>query len=288
MTLSKLRVVPVFTLVLASMVSGCGSDASGPSGEVDSNGALQSLLIGLQGVAIGSPTTPEGNDATFGGLASQLDRVTVTLDGTPQGMFALGLRESFPPGTCEEDLFVTSFPSPPGACTLPSQQTVVILWQAHSAKQPPDRLILIVADTGTSNFDFESTPIDALPAIALYLDGPSTTWGSLSGTLTSQTTATNQTCSLTLPPYAKSGTCSIATFSEQGSIVFEPFSINIPSTQRRTLVIPSVSLHGLWIAVTEIQPLFTGNRLIPVQAMGPRALAQAVAARLPAPPTPAR
>ncbi len=268
MTLSKVRVFPALMMFAAALVSGCGgSDATAPAG-IDSNAALQSLSIGLQGVVLGSATTPEAN-ATFGGIAPELDQVTVTLDGASQGMFALGLRESFPAGTCQETLFVTSFPSPPGTCTPPLLQVAVILWQAHSATQAPDRMIFIVTDAGTSNFDFASTPVGATPAIALYMEGTNTTWSSLSGTFTSQTTATNQTCNLTLPPYAKSGTCSIATFSEQGSIVFQPFSLNVPSTQQRNLVIPSISLHGLWIAITEIQAVpLTGNRLIPVRTLG--------------------
>jgi hypothetical protein len=288
MNLSKVRVFPVLTLV-AAIVSACGSDSSGPgSGGIDSNAALQSLSLGLQGVALGSPTTPEAN-ATFGGIAPQLDQVTVTLDGASQGMFALGLRESFPAGTCEETLFVNSFPSPPGVCTPPQLQVAVILWQAHSATQPPDRMIFIVTDVGTSNFDFESAPADATPGIALFMEGTSDVWSSLSGTITSQTTSTNQTCSLTLPPYAKSGTCTFATFSEQGSIVFEPFSLNVPSTQRKNLVIPSTSLHGLWIAISEVQSVpLTGNRLVPVQSLAQRVLAQSVASRLAAPPTRAR
>ena len=276
MTLSNARALPALMIFAAAMVSGCGSDSSGP-GSIDSNAALQSLSIGLQNAGgLGSATTPETN-ATFGGIAPLLDQVTVTIDGASQGMFALGLRETFPAGTCQEALFVTSFPPPAEICTPPQLELAIILWQAHSATQPPDRMIIIVADAGTTNFDFASIPFGETPAVALYREGANNIWSSISGTLTSQTAATSQTCSLPLPPYAKSGTCSIATFSEQGSIVFEPFSLNLPSTQRKTLVIPSISLHGLWIAISEIQAVpLTANRLIPGRTLAARLLAARV------------
>jgi hypothetical protein len=263
MTFLKARAFPAL-IIVAAIMSGCGgSDSSGPGTGIDSNGALQSLSIGLQGIGgLGSPTTPEAN-ASFGGIAPLLDQVTVTIDGASQGMYALGLRETFPAGTCEETLFVGPFPPAPGACTPPQLNVAIILWQAHSATQPPDRLIIIVADAGTSNFDFASIPPDALPAIALYAEGANNLWSSLSGSITSQITASSQTCSLPLPPYAKSGACNIATFDEQGSIVLEPFSLNVPSTSRKNISIPSVSLHGLWIAISEVQTVpAPANRLI--------------------------
>ena len=83
MTFSKTRAFPALIIFAAAIVSGCGgSDSSGPgSGTIDSNAALQSLSIGLQGVGgLGSPTTPEAN-ASFGGIAPLLDQVTVTIDG---------------------------------------------------------------------------------------------------------------------------------------------------------------------------------------------------------------
>ena len=64
-----------------------------------------------------------------------------------------------------------------------------------------------------------------------------------------------QTCGLPLPPYAKSGTCSYARFTEQGSIVFSDFSLNGTSNRTVNLVIPSITLDGLWLAITEVKPL---------------------------------
>jgi len=241
-----------------AFISACGSDSTGP-GSIDSNAALQSLSLVMQGVVgVASPPAPEVN-ASFGGIAPLLDQVTVTIDGASQTMFGLGLRQTFPDGTCEETLFVNSaFPPEPGVCTPPPTGLVVILWQANSASRPPDRMILIVADTGTTNFDFASASPDQLLEVmlfALYVEGEDNIWGSLSGTLTSRVAATSQSCDLPLPPFAKSGVCNIATFDEQGSIVFEPLLPDAPNNSRLNLAIPRQTLHGLLLAISEVQPI---------------------------------
>jgi hypothetical protein len=290
MILSKARAFSALILCATSILSACGSDSTGP-GDVDSNAALQSLSLGLQGFSgAGSPTTPAIN-GSLGAIAPLLGQVTVNIDGVPQGMFALGVRMTFPPGTCEENLFVGTLPPEPGACTSPELGLLVLLWQAHSARRPPDRMIIIVADEGTTNFDFESAALDVIPGLALYVEGTTNLWSSISGTLATQVTGSSQTCTMQLPPYVKSATCNIATFNEQGSIVFEPFSANAPTTQRTTLVIPSSSVHGLWLAITEVQPTpLTMNRLgaalrLPAEALSPQFLAAKIrSARL----TPAR
>jgi hypothetical protein len=278
MILAKARVFPAFVVFAAALMSGCGSDSTGP-GSIDSNAALQSLTLGLQVAGLGTVTTPEAS-GSFGGIAPLLDHVNVTIDGTSQAMFALGVRQTFPAGTCEETLFTDpAFPPEPGVCTLPQLGLALILWQAHSGSAPPDKLIFIAADIGTSNFDLSQVTLGpgvvivAIPAFALYMQGEDNIWGALSGTLTSQTTATSQSCNLPLPPYAKSATCSIATFDEQGQIVFQPFSLDGQiGTQRTTIVIPHQTLHGLLLAITEIQPVpfpLTGYQLVPGM---PRAL----------------
>ena len=262
MNLAKTRILPPLVVFAAAFISACGSDSIGP-GSIDSNAALQSLTLALQGTGgVGSPTSPDVS-TSLGGVAPLLDRVSVTIDGASQGMFALGLRETFPVGTCLEGVFIDPLmPPQSGVCTLPPLGVVLILWQSHSATQPPDRMILIVTEAGTTNFDFSATSVGGLPAVALYIEGQDNIWGSLSGNLTSQVSATSQTCNLPLPPYAKSATCSIATFDEQGSIVFEPFSIDAPSTQRMTIAIPHQTLHGLWQAITEVQAVpLTMNRM---------------------------
>jgi hypothetical protein len=255
---SRARSYSALVVFATAILSACGSDSTGP-GSIDSNAALQSLSLVLEGVGgISSPTAPEVN-ASFGGIAPLLDQVTVTIDGASQTMFGLGLRQTFPDGTCEETLFVNSaFPPEPGVCTPPPTGLVVILWQAHSASLPPDRMILIVADTGTRNFDFGLASPDQLLEVmlfALYVEGEDNIWGSQSGTLTSRVAATSQSCDLPLPPYAKSGACNIATFDEQGSIVFEPFLNDATSTRHPNLTIPQQTLHGLWLAISEVQPV---------------------------------
>jgi hypothetical protein len=238
-------------------ISGCG-DSTGPS-KLDPNAALQSLALGMGSVGI--LTAPYGppmdQAASFDDIAPFLDQINVTIDGTSQTMFALGMRESFPEGTCIENVFINpNFPPLPGECTSPELGVGLILWQSHSASAPPDRLIFIVAEEGTSNFNFIGDfTSGSIPAVAIYLEGEENLWFSLSGTLTSQIATTSQSCGLPLPPYAKSGSCNIATFDEQGAITFQDFSETGPTTLRRNLTIPRQTIHGLWQTITETQPI---------------------------------
>jgi hypothetical protein len=245
------------TIAAATVLSTACGDSSGP-GSVDADGALQSLALGLQGVITGggSPTTPDITTA-FAGIAPLLTQAAITIDGHSQPMYAVGLRESFPEGTCEEDLFVDpAFPNEPGVCTAPSLNTALVFWQSHSAQEPPDRMLFVVADPGTVSFDFDGTVESELPAFAFYIEGEDNLWGSLSGALTSTITSLNQPCATELPPYAKSGTCNFASFDEDGDLVLEPFSFDEPtSTQRKTIEIPRQTVHGLWLDITEVQPV---------------------------------
>jgi hypothetical protein len=266
MTFKRIRVLPPISIFAVAFMSGCGSDSTGP-GSVDATAALQSLALGLQTVGgTQDPTAPDLS-TSLGAVAPLLSQVSVTIDGAAQNMFAFGLRETFPAGTCEETLFVDPlFPPEPGVCTPPPLGLSLILWQSHAASEPPDRMILVVADAGTSNFDFSSSTLDVLPAFAIYIQGQDNIWGSLSGSLTSQVAGGSQTCDIPLPPYAKSAACSIATFDEQGSIVFEQFTLDAPSTQNLTIAIPHQTLHGLWLAISEVQPVpvpvpLSANRL---------------------------
>lgn len=261
MAFTKVRSLPGVSAACVGLlmsISACGSDSTGPS-KLDSNAALQSLALGMGSVlAVESPVGAP-IDASFGGIAPLLNQIDVTIDGKSQTMFALGLRESFPAGTCEENLFIIpSFPPEPGVCTVPQLGLALILWQSHSASAPPDRLIFIAGDVGTTNFDFFSalTSTTEVPTgIAVYMEGEDNFWVSLSGTLTSQVAATSQSCELPLPPYAKAGSCSVATFDEQGAITFEGFSETVPSTERLNLTISRQTIHGLWQAITETQPV---------------------------------
>jgi hypothetical protein len=226
-------------------LAACGSDSTGPS-TLDASAALQSLALGMGTNGTSSVYGP----SSLTGLASQLDQINVTIDGKSQSMFALGLRESYPTGTCIELLIVDPLiVNPPGQCTPPPFAFALILWQSHSADTPPDRLAMIAGNVGTINFEDLTTVPNAVPAFAIYTDGKNDVWVSVSGTLTSNVTATNQSCAVPLPPYAKSGTCKFATFDEEGTINLDPFS----GTNRISLVIPRQTFHGIWQTITETQ-----------------------------------
>ncbi len=264
MAFNKIRSLPGVTAACVGLLislSACGSDSTGPS-NLDANAALQSLGLGIGSAGVSTPMGVS-SEASFAAIAPFLDHVNVTIDGAAQTMFALGVRETFPAGTCMENLFI--FPSIPpdnSICTSPDLGLGVILWQSHSASAPPDRMIVIVAEPGTSDFNFlSSLGSETLsgPAVAIYMQGLNSFWISASGSLTSQVAATSQSCSLPLPPYAKSGTCSVATFDEQGSITFEElsetatFSTGSPTGKQLTLTIPRQAIHGLWQDITETQ-----------------------------------
>ena len=255
---SKLSILAVAVLAMTA----CGSDSTGP-GNLDPQSALQSLALGIQQFGSDGTTGMLIVDRPFGDLAPFLNQVSVNIDGSPQTMFALGLHESFPPGTCEETIFANIIPADPGVCTPPELGLLVMLWQSHSASEMPDRIAFLVGDVGTSNFDYNlDTP--TLPAVAFYAEGEDNLWSSKSGTLTSTVTATPVTCGIPLPPYAKSGTCSIATFDEEGSVVLEPFTLDGTGNKTKTLTIPRQTLHGLWMAISEVQPIgLTASRLMP-------------------------
>jgi hypothetical protein len=237
-----------------AVLSGCGSDSTGPLGTDE---ALRSLAIGMQTGALGVPGgTPFS--ASLSDLGPFVNQASVTVDGKAETMFALGVRESFPSGTCAEALYVTPGLPASGTCTPPPVSLVLVLWQSHSAREAPDRLLIIAGDVGTSNFNFDflTTP-SAFPAFALYMEGEDKIWSSISGSLTSQVSASGPGCNLPLPPYAKTATCSVATFDEQGSIVFEPFDFigSSASTQRLNVTIPRQNLTGIWQSITSIQPI---------------------------------
>ena len=265
---SRSQIVRAFLAVSGvAFISACG-DSSGP-GSVDAEGALQSLAIGIgQTDGVGSPTTPDIT-ASFAGFASHLGTADVTIGGASRKMFAMGFRETFPEGTCMETLFLDpAFPPPPGECTSPTLGLVLVLWQSHSAHEPPDRILVLVADEGTSDFtfDIDQPDLDPIPALAFYIEGQNNAWASVSGSLTSQISSLNQPCNTPLPPYAKAGSCSFASFDEQGAMVLEPLTIEGPSGLPLAISIPRQTVFGLWLAITEVQPItlpLTATRLVP-------------------------
>jgi hypothetical protein len=249
MRIQRISGVIACTALLAQ--AACGSDSTGPN-NLDANAALQSLRLGLGGISDIEGPSGATVVGSLGVIAPLLDQIDVTIDGKSQTMFGLGLRDSYPAGTCEETVFPDpDFPPPPGECTPMSLGVVLVLWQSHSASAPPDRLILIAGDEGTTNFDFES--LASAPGVAFYLEGTNF-YLSTSGTLTSHVAASESTCTVPLPVYAKSATCTLATFNEQGTITVEsdPTSGN---SAHRTLTIAPQTVDGVWLAITEIQPI---------------------------------
>jgi hypothetical protein len=242
--ITRERATAAACVILLSLAA-CGGDSTGPA-TLDANAALQSLVLGMGTNGTSSIYGP----SSLTSLAPQLDQINVTLDGKSQSMFALGLRETYPTGTCVETLIVDPLiVNPPGRCTAPPFAFALILWQSHSANSRPDRLAMIAGNVGTINFEDLTTVPNAVPAFAIYTDGQNDVWVSISGTLTSNVSATTQTCAVPLPPYAKSGTCKVATFDEEGTINLDPFS----GTNRIALVIPRQTIHGIWQTITETQ-----------------------------------
>lgn len=235
------------------------ADSTGPGG-TESDEAMRSLQLGLRGTNLPLALSP----SLLGTAAGGIDQIDVTIDGATERMYALGLRVTYPVGTCLESVIVISDPMfPPIGCSPPPLGLILVLWQATSGSRPPDRLVLIAADAGTSSFAIfptDAASFTAFPAFAIYANGREEFWSSLSGSLISQVTATSQTCSVPPPAFAKSSTCHVATFTEEGRITFERFDVvafgpGAPPRQTMELVIPSQSVRGILQAITEIRPI---------------------------------
>jgi hypothetical protein len=248
MQLKNIRALSGVAVACAAMLSlaACGSDSTGPSTTLDATAALQSLAVGLGTDATSGIYAP----ASLTSFAPQLDRVNVTINGKSQSMFALGFRETYPAGTCQETLIVDpTIIYPPGQCTPPEFTFALILWQSHSADTPPDKLALIAGEVGSMNFADVTTGTGAPPGFALYTEGQDEVWVSVTGSLTSNVSASSQSCAVPLPPYAKSGSCNIAAFDEQGTINFEP----VTGVSTKDIVIPRQTIDGIWLTITETQ-----------------------------------
>jgi hypothetical protein len=265
MKISRLK---TFVLAFALLgVSAC-SDSTGP-GNVDADDALRSLSL-----ALGSEG---GSDFLFAlpasslGSARVLDQIDVGVNGRTERMYALGLRVTYPAGTCLESLVI--FPPSqgfPSGCTSPPHGLVLVLWQTTSGSRPPESLAIISADVGTSSFDFDfdeyvpggELELRPFGAFAMYIDSDREEfWTSIGGTLTSQVTPTSETCNVPAPPFAKASTCHVANFAESGQITLERLDLDFfdagPAAPRVTmdLVIPPQSIRGIVQAITQIQPI---------------------------------
>jgi hypothetical protein len=267
-------------LVVACAVASIAacSDSTGPT-SLATGDALQSLAIGL--TQYGDPDSPTEaqTKATLDAMAPLLDKVSVTFDGAPQEMYALAIRQTFPAGTCEEAVFIDpQFPSPPGECTPVFAGVETVLWQTRSASKAPDKLIVIMTDVGINDFDLGSNFYDingnaqSFPAFAIYIAGQNSIFGSESGSLTTNMTPTGPNCDVPKPPYARSATCGIATFTESGTIAMTEFGLEGPTGKTLSLGIPSITMDGLWIDITEVQPITLTFNRVSTRVLGFRGL----------------
>ncbi len=260
------------SLILAFAFCGLAAcaDSTGPE-SVSADEALRSLSLGLSSASGTSflftlPPSALGN-------ARALDQIDVAINGRTQRMHALGLRVTYPPGTCIEGIFILP-PSQgfPSGCTPPPLGLLLVLWHTTSGSRPPESLAIISADVGTSDFTFDvgTLPEDGLlpendfspfGSFAIYLNDREEFWSSIRGTLNSQVTATSETCDVPAPPFAKVSTCHVANFSESGNITFERFDFDFfsagssPARATMELVIPQQSIRGILQSITQIQPI---------------------------------
>jgi hypothetical protein len=237
-------------LVFAVLGLNACSDSTGPTA-LDPTSALHSLALGV------------GSAGSFGaalyggllireslqGMSPFVTKANVTIDGGLQPMYALALHEGFAPGACLQTIFAHS-PHDTG-CTLPNLGVALVLWQSHSADAAPDRLVVLLSDVGTSDFGF--FPDTTLhPENALYVLAGEEGWVYRAGSLTSSVTEASTACGSPLPTFAKSGTCSTATFDEEGTITFANLA-GATCCATQTITIPRQSFRGLSMAISEVQ-----------------------------------
>lgn len=256
------RPTRLFLALALTGLAAC-SDSSGP-GAVDDEAALRSLWIGLGSGSPGALPFALAPSA-LGTSARGIDRIDVEINGTSHSMYALGLRVTYPAGTCIESMFiVTSFATTAGECTPPPFGLVLVLWQTSSGSRRPEKMAFVSADIGTSSFaGFSEAGVyfSVLPAFAIYMNDREQFWTSVGGSLTSQVAPTNETCNVAPPPFAKESTCNYATFDESGQITFERFDFTAfgpgatSSRETMSLSIPRQSIRGILQAVTQIRPV---------------------------------
>lgn len=245
----------LFILAWASIgITGC-SDATGPTA-LDSKSAVASLSLGVPSVSYGSALyqsllIPE----SLGGIAPFVNKVWVQVDGASQEMYALALHEQFPAGACLETIFAHS--PHDTACILPYLGVAVVLWQSRSVNAPPDRVMVLMTDVGTS--DFGSYPDNTTHSqFALYATSESREWAYFSGAVTSSIAQSTASCNVPLPAFVKSGNCNVATFTEEGSITFT--RMDVPAGTLQTVTIPRLSIDGLSMSISEVQAKDPGRR----------------------------
>ena len=230
------------------------TDSTGP--DVDAEGALRSLSMGLS--TFSGPGTVLLAPMDLSAAASYLDQAVVTINGSSQTMYAMGMRQTFPAGTCMETLFIIpDLPAVPGECTPPPLGMALVFWQTRSSRARPDRILVIAGDVGANNFNFMdaiAAGSTSLPGFAMYLEGHDKLWFSQSGTLNADVAKTGETCSIPLPPFAKSAVCNVAAFSPTGEITFEDADFYGPGGATLTISISQQTVRGIWQEITETKP----------------------------------
>jgi hypothetical protein len=257
----------VSLLAFAAVFMAACSDSTGPT-SLDSNSALQSLAIWLSQDGEADAPTAAQTKSMLDAITPLLHKVSVTFDGASQDMYGFAIRQTFPAGTCQEDIFVDpQFPPVAGVCTPAFAGVETILWQARSSSKPPDKLIVTISDVGTNDFDLSTVAFDdngnpvagqPFPALALYVAGQDRIFSSESGTITTSMTSTGPSCSVPTVPYAKSATCNVVSFVEAGTIVMTELALDGSAGKALSLGIPSINMDGLWIDITEVQPITVG------------------------------
>lgn len=250
-----LRLAGVVWLIALAACGGDNGTSPRPVSPLTTGDALASLTNGMGGVS--GSVLPAGSTLASGVLstlpAAAVGQATVQLDGVPTTMFALGMRTTYPAGTCLEQLVGAPGISLGTSCTAPPGGLVLVLWQTESASVAPDRIILIMADLGSVNFaDLSSATASApgasFPPIAVYLERSGALWFANAGSVSSAATPTARTCTTPRVGFIATATCSFAAFASTGHISFAP----LPFTGSVTS-----GSHSLDISVSAIPGIVT-------------------------------
>lgn len=254
---SRTRITAISLLILAVACGGDNSTEPGTSTPaVSAQDALASLASGLSGTTMttgGAAALGTASIATI--TASQVGQATVIVDGKSVQTFALAAQATFPPGTCLEQVVSTLSTTPPrSACTAPPAGLVLILWQTNSATARPDRIVIVYADLGSVTFSGFAALASAgitYPPLAIYLERGGAISVSSAGSFASSIKGTGQACSLPVPSFATSATCTRATFSTAGHISFTSVPLNgAAATGSHSLELPPTEVPGFIENVT--------------------------------------
>lgn len=265
------RTRPALLAVALVVATACGGSDSvaPPPPAVDATAALQSLALATHQLA-GSAAADPATAAAFLPMATSsvdlVHQIDATVDGAPVRLFAIARSVTYPAGSCLEQLLPDSLVPPlGGVCTPPVPGSVLLLlWQTSSATQIPDRLVLAMLDPGSHTLAPDSLAAwnVARQAIALYMEPRDTTlWWPDHGTISTSLVPGTTPCAAPLPPFAKTATCTGATFTTGATITFVPLSFALPGgpSATRTLIIPTQTLPGIAQTVTQVAPLQPGG-----------------------------